>query len=71
MIIENPNYKEQVLAENAVEADMSVINYINHSAANDPGFFRWLFGEQSSEFNDFVCPDQDEFSAFCEDVVSA
>jgi hypothetical protein len=68
MKIENANYKEQVLIENAEEACMSLPAYVNYSAENDPGFYRWLFGNEASEYDDFVCPDKAEFEAFCSDL---
>ena len=70
MTIENPNYKEQVLFENAEEAGMSVINYVNQSVQDDPNFYRWLFGEAAAEYNDFVCPNTKEFNLFCEDLMA-
>ena len=69
MTIENANYKEKVLRKNAKDADVNLINYINHSAQNDPGFYRWLFGPQASERDDFVCPDRNEFNLFCQDLM--
>lgn len=69
MTIENITYKQQILEENAAESDMSTLNYIQQAAESDPGFYRWLFGSQASEYDDFVCPDMEEFYAFCDDYV--
>ncbi len=69
MKIENVTYKQKILEENARQAKMSTLNYINESTESDPGFFRWLFGNEASEYDDFVCPDQEEFNTFCEDYL--
>lgn len=64
MTIEHLEEKKRVLEENAKGAEMMTLDYINHSIHNDPGFFRWLFGPESSQYDDFVCPDLREFNLF-------
>lgn len=59
--IKNFEYKAQIIEENAEDAAMTPIEYIESSVENDPTFFRWLF---NSEGDDFECPNEEAFEEF-------
>jgi len=56
MRISNPDYRRQVLIENAAQInETNVRAYAERCAEADPGFFRFLF-EGSGEWSDFELP---------------
>ena len=62
LTIKNEDYKAQILNENAAEAEQNnnlgeIRDYVIDCSENDPNFFRWLFGEVASNWNDFECPE--------------
>lgn len=50
---------QQYMASCGDDCIMSLAEYVRREAENDPGFFRWLFDNES--LTDFECPDKDEF----------
>jgi hypothetical protein len=62
LTIKNTDYLALVLKENADNAHCEDLaearNYVIECSENDPNFFRWLFGEDAMEWNDFECPDE-------------
>ena len=70
--MKNRDYKEQILRENYDEyvnngGGLTLREYVEREAENDPNFFRWLFDdgglgdfdyglsdEQKAEYNEFI-----------------
>jgi hypothetical protein len=53
--ISNPSYRRQLLIEGAAEVEETNVQaYAEQLADLDPGFFRWLF---DSEWSDFELPE--------------
>lgn len=50
--MKNEDYKTQIILENYnSDGTMTIREYVEREAENDPGFFRWLFDD--SELDDF------------------
>jgi hypothetical protein len=54
--ISTPEYRRQILKENAADVgEPNVQAYAEQLSDLDPGFYRWLFG---SEWSDFELPEE-------------
>lgn len=62
MEIPHKDYKAKVLNENfTISEHFFSGDYVKQQSENDPSFFRWLFGEQAAEWNDFhIAPEAKE-----------
>lgn len=59
-MIKNLDCKKQVLLENYKDVEETTLaDYIKCEADSDPGFFRWLFGDEDLE--DFECKSEKDF----------
>lgn len=53
--------KIKILTENFVISEsFSLKEYVIEQSENDPSFFRWLFGEKASDWNDFDLPKENQ-----------